>query len=86
MRRKLHNEEFYYVSTSPNIVRPSTLRRATWAGYVVTKYFIQKSYVTKLLGRLWYKCIENIKNRFIQKSRVFWGVYAMSAGNELHNT
>ena len=36
-------------------------QRATWAGYVVPKYIIEKSYGTKLIGRLSDKCKKILK-------------------------
>jgi hypothetical protein len=33
--RKLHNEEFHNLYSSPNIIRMFKSRRMTWAGHVV---------------------------------------------------
>jgi hypothetical protein len=67
--RKLHNEELYYLYSSPNIIKTIKSRRMRWAGHVArmgekrTAYriLVGKPEGRRPLGKLRRRWVDNIK-------------------------
>jgi hypothetical protein len=67
--RKLHNEKFHDLYSSPNILRVIKLRRMRWVGHVVRtgegrgvyRVLVGKPEGKRPMGRLWCRWKDNIK-------------------------
>jgi hypothetical protein len=76
-RRKLHNEEFHHLYSSPSIIRIIKARRMRWAGHVarmgkrnVYRLLVGKPEGRRPLGRLRCRWLDNIRMDLVE---VEWG-------------
>ena len=81
MKRKVHNEEFYYASNSPKIVMPKGHMGRICSSQIYHWKILWDQANWQTFGQMQ----ENIKMDLIQNSQAFWDVQAVSIGNVVHN-